>query len=199
MMLFMERVISRMGAVLVCGVALLMSPTKASADFVYLFDHTWTGASPAGPAPWVSELFKDIAPGTISLTISNGGLSGTEYLQELYVNLNPTEDPTQLSFQETGASAGLTLPTIQTGINSFQADGDGKYDILLSFSTANLGRFAANDYLTYTISGIPGLTTSDFEGFLSAHSGGNGPFLGGAHIVSIGANGDSGWDNPSVV
>jgi hypothetical protein len=193
MMIFMERVISRMGAALFCGVALLMSPAKAGADFLYLFGDTWAGASPAKPGPWVSELFQDIAPGTISLTISNSGLSGTEYLQKLYLNLNPKLDPTKLRFNEVGATAGLTLPTIQTGINSFQADGDGKYDVVLSFSTANKGRFAANDYLTYRITGISGLTTSDFEGFLSTRSGCSGPFLGGVQIVSIGACGASGW------
>ncbi len=136
-----------------------------------------------------------------SLKISNIGLTGTEYVQELYINLNPTLDPTKLIFTETAASTGLTLPTIQTGVNSFQADGDGKYDILLSFATANSGRFAANDYITFTITdpAFSTLSSSDFEGFLSAHSGGNGPFLAGAHSVSIGANGDSGWDNPTEI
>jgi hypothetical protein len=199
MMMFMERMIVRWGVAFVSAVTLLILPAKASADFYYLFDHTWTGTGPVAPAPWVSEFFHDIAPGTVSLTVSNVGLSGTEYVQELYMNLNPNLDPTKLNFTQTADSAGLTLPTIQTGTNSFQADGDGKYDILLSFATANSGRFAANDYITYTISGISGLTSSDFEGFLSAHSGGNGPFLGGAHIVSIGADGASGWDNPSQV
>src|SRR5690242_3867209 len=100
-MLFMKRILSQWGWGFACAVTVLMSPVKSSADFLYLFDHTWTGTGPAGPAPWISELFQDLGGGAVSLTISNAGLSGTEYLQELYVNLNTSLDPTKLTFTKT--------------------------------------------------------------------------------------------------
>ncbi|MGB2936607.1 MAG: PEP-CTERM sorting domain-containing protein, partial [Phycisphaerae bacterium] len=72
-------------------------------------------------------------------------------------------------------------------------DGDGNYDILVAFADGELGnRFTAGDSIHYTVTGIAGLTAGSFD-FLSAPSGGHGPFLVAAHVRSIGPDEDSGW------
>jgi len=188
------KLLSPLAGVLLVGS--LGSPgISSAADYIYRFDTTFSGTSPSSSGPWLDALFHDVASGTVSLTISNNGLTGTEYVSGLYFNLNPNLDPTSLSFQFTGGDAGSVPLNIFTGVNQFKADGDGKYDILFDFNTANGFRFEAGDYLVYTISGIPSLNGLDFN-FLSAPAGGAGPFLAAAHIQSIG-QGDSGWVRPT--
>jgi hypothetical protein len=195
----MKEVIGYTKRAAACALLMLMFQGSARADFYYYFDNTWSGTSPAGSAPWISALFQDVGAGTVKLTLSNSGLTGTEYVNSLFFNLNPALNPSQLSFTELSGTAGVTAPTISTGEDAFKAGGDGNYDVEFSFATANAGRFGVSDTLTYQITGIPSLTAMDF-GYLSSPAGGNGPFLSSAHIASIGANGaGSGWDNPSKI
>ena len=87
---------------------------------------------------------------------------------------------------------------ISQGVDAFKADGDGFYDILLSFSSGgNVNKtFTQGDILEYTIS-APGLTATSFD-FLSAPAGGHGPFHLAAHIQNTGGGEDSGWVTDST-
>jgi hypothetical protein len=182
----------------------LLDPTKSNASAVlYQFDNvfSYSGAasSPAGPAPWVNATLQDNANGVL-LTINNLGLTGGEFLSQLYLNINPLDNVNNLTFTFVSGSSGVTAPTIQTGEDGFKADGDGKYDILFNFATANSGRLGAGETLTYLIGGISGLSPSDFK-YLSTSAGGqHGPFYGAAHIQGIaGQSGsDSVWIDPSL-
>ena len=177
----------------------MLAPGKAhSASFYYLFDNSFSGTSPAGPAPWTSILFQDVSPGVVSLSISNNGLTGSEFISELYLNLNTNLNPNQLNISLLNGTLGVSAANILTGVNMFKADGDGKYDIHFGFSTSSAGRFAAGDYLQYTISGIPNLSVTDFD-FLSAPAGGHGPFLAATHVQSIGDCSASGWTSPTAL
>jgi hypothetical protein len=178
---------------LVAGLA--PSNTHAS-GFVYNFVDAFSGTSPSASTAWTTATFEDVAPGTVSLTISNSGLTANEYVSGLYFNLDPTKSPMSLQFNFVSGTAGVTLPVVTTGVNFERADGDGYYDVLFSFATAASGRFNANDYFVYTITGIPGLTTADFI-YLSAPAGGVGPFLAAGHVQSIGTNALSGWIAPT--
>ena len=137
---------------LVCGIAcasmaaILLAPSKARADeFGYFFDHVFSGVTPSGPQPWTSELFQDISPGKVSLTISNGGLTGSESVSDLYLNLNPNFDPGGLVFTLSSGSPGVGPVTISLGGDQFKADGDGLFDIRLSYSSATGSRFGQGD------------------------------------------------------
>jgi len=184
-------------AALAIGTVIMTAPGKSfAASYLSQLNTTFSGTAPAGPGPYVNELFTDVSPGTVSVTFSNVGLTGTEFISGLYINLNTNMDATQLNLQLIGETAGLGPVTISLGRDAFKADGDGKYDLLFSFTTDTTGRFAQSDWISYKITGIPTLTAADFN-YLSAPAGGVGPFISAAHVQSIGSNGDSGWIRPT--
>jgi len=167
-------------------------PLNAS-TVTYDFGQVSGGATPGGPPPWLQAVFTDngMSAGTVQLTVSAGNLVGNEFVSCLYFNLNPTMDPTALSFSLSGSN-----PSIQTGANAFKAGPDGKYDLLLGFSTASGSQFGSGDSLTMTISGI-GLTANDFD-YLSTAAAGYSPYASAAHIESIDPGDLSGWINPTT-
>jgi len=155
------------------------------------------GTPPAGPPPWLRATFDDAAnPGFVRLTMSALGLTDVEFVSEWSFNLDTALDPTQLTFAAVGINPAVPN-SIDTGVDAFQADGDGKYDILFDFPTANSpDRFTAGETVIYDIDGIVGLTANSFN-FLSAPAGGHGPFFAAAHVQGIGPEGeDSGWVAP---
>ena len=195
----MKKVLSRFGRA-AAGAALLVSllaPSKAAADFYYHLNNTFSGSSPSGPAPWVDAFFHDVSPGTVDLTISAVGLTGTEFLSEFYINLNPIDFATNLVFTKLSTSGTFSLPSISEGTDSFKADGDGKYDVLFNFGTANGTTLDGGESITYQITGIAGLTALDFN-YLSLPAGGHGPFLAAGHVQGIMCSTDtSGWISPT--
>ena len=183
--------------------ALWIHPAAATAagvlyQFNDVFSYSGSVSSPAEAAPWIDATFQDSANGVL-LTVDNPGLTGGEFVSELYLNLNPIDNVKSLNFTPVSGSSGVNAPTIQTGEDAYKADGDGKYDILFTFSTSNSGRFGAGDSLTYLISGVTGLTSADFE-YKSTPAGGHGPFYAAAHVQGIaGETGsDSVWMDPSL-
>jgi hypothetical protein len=102
-----------------------------------------------------------------------------------------------LNFAVVG-TPGSVPNSILTGVNAFQADGDGKFDVLFDFppppgSTA--ARFTAGETVVYdiTYTGIGSLSAHSFR-FPSAPGGGHGPFTSAAHVQRIGiSDEDSGW------
>jgi hypothetical protein len=187
------------GALAIC--ALFVGESKA--NVLYSYDSVFSGTAPGGSSPWVQTLLSDVSPGTVQLTINTAGLSAPEKLTELYLNLNPDFLATSLSFDVLpGGTPGVIAPSPVLGLNAFKADGDGKYDIRLSFAQ-NHGAFLAGSTLVYQITGIPTLTAADFV-FLSMPAGGHGPFDAAIHVQGISAADvtdatcDSGWVSPSV-
>jgi protein with PEP-CTERM/exosortase system signal len=152
--------------------------------------------------------------GSLQVDITNSGanavdlkitslLSGTEFLDELYLNLDPALNPTLLSFGAPTRGVGSSFgsdPVVSTGVNAFDADGGGSYDINFQFDIAPPGdRFNNSDSITYHVTGITGLDESDFN-FLAAPHGGNGVFTAAAHIQGVGPNADgSGFIAPNGV
>jgi hypothetical protein len=184
---------------------LLFSPVRAGASVIvptepslfFGFNNVFSGTGPVSTSlPWVTMIIQDMGSGTVSLTISNSALTGTEFLSEYDFNLDPGLNPANLQFTYMTGSGGFAAPTIQTGTDAFKADGDGKYDISFGFATADGGanRFTAGEYVTYQIAITgSGLTPSDFN-FLSTSAGGHGPFYAAAHAQNTGVGGCySGW------
>jgi hypothetical protein len=176
-------------------------PTKANASgILYQFDTPFpSDASPAGSSPWIDASFQDVGGGVL-LTVNNVGLTSSEFLQGngsganggIFFNLNPNDNPTSLTFSLVSQSANFGT-YINTGENAFKADGDGKYDIVFDFSTHS---FAGGASFSYLISGIAGLTASDFA-YLSAPAGGSGPFYAAAHVMGLPPNAsNSTWIEP---
>lgn len=185
---------------IIAAVAMLAGgvlPLSAS-TVTYDFGQLSGGTSPDGTPPWLQAVFTDNSQpaNTVQLTLTAGNLTGNEFVSCWYFNLNPALDPTGLNISVSGSSGSVTGPTVQTGANAFKAGPDGKYDVLLGFSTANSGRFMAGDSITFTITDLSGLTADDFDQ-LSTAAGGAGPYLSAAHVQSIGQDGDSAWINPT--
>jgi hypothetical protein len=115
--------------------AILWSGAAAASTVTFDFNYQFstTGTSPVGGAPWFTAMFADNAtPGSVELTVSTGGLSGSEYVSGLYFNLDPALNPAGLTFLRNSASTGPVSANIDilTAVNTYKADGDGRYDIL---------------------------------------------------------------------
>ncbi len=156
---------------------------------------------PDGPAPYATYTFDDAnSPGTVTLTIDVAATVGAADLAALYFNLNPSLDPTSLSFVRTGGTGPVAGDIdVFTGVDAFMADGDGMYDILIDMPPppgSQSARFQAGENLIFAVSGIATLVATDFE-FFSAPPpgpGGAGPFLSVARFISTGVGGnDSDW------
>jgi hypothetical protein len=175
---------------------------KASASSItYDFDHEFSsGTPPVGAAPWLQAVFSDtgLPANAVQLTLSTLNLSGSEFVSGWYFNLNPAFSTANLTISQTSASGAFDAPSITRGTDAFKADGDGKYDLLFSFGTAGDAshRFSTGDSITFTLSGIAGLTAADFN-YMSAPAGGHGPYLAATHVQSIDGN-YSGWLDPST-
>ncbi|MHC4986094.1 MAG: PEP-CTERM sorting domain-containing protein [Planctomycetota bacterium] len=179
-------------------VALLLLTTGANASILtYDLSVEFSGATPpAGASPWLRAVFDDGgSPGSVTLTLTTPNLVATEFVSHWMFNLDPVLDPTSLIFSAPIKVGSFTSPTVNLGVNAYQADGDGKYDIDLAFDTSDglPTRFGVGDAATYLITGIPTLTASSFN-FLSLPAGGHGPFETAAHVQGIGPLGaNSGW------
>jgi len=188
-----------MWRVVLCSALVLLGgwavPHGASALEFQLVNEFSGGVDPAG-TPTVT--FTNDGANQVELTI-DANLVGTEFLDDLAFNLDPNLNPADLVFTfDDPASDGPAAETITKGVDIFKADGDGKYDIRMTFDNAPPSvRFNGSDTAVYTItcpSCDPGTLTESSFNFLSTPDGGHGPFHVAAHIQGIGDDGDgSGW------
>lgn len=106
------------------------------------FDYTieFSGATPpAGEPPWLTATFVETGADEVTLTMDTEGLVDNEFVTGWYFNFD--DDPTALAITY---SSGTSATSVDTGSNSFQADGDGKFDILFEYpDAAGDSRFGA--------------------------------------------------------
>src|SRR5262249_18088770 len=120
----------------VCTLAAWIPPVAQASDFIFHFDTVFSGTSPvATNGPWIDAALRQLSPTSILVTISNLALTAQEHVDELDLNLNPALLPSGLAFGSFGGSGGFDYPSISTGVDAFKADGDGLYDIRLSFTS----------------------------------------------------------------
>lgn len=174
-------------------VALLALPNGASSatlalDLNLLFSES--SIPPAAPAPWLTVTMTDTVPNEMALTFSAASLSGGEYVDAWYLNLNLAAGQIlagNFTFNETGRSGSFVAPTIEIGSNAFVAGPDGSYD--LRFDFANGGgtgaRFGAGESLTYTVTGPAGFNAQIFDTLSAPGSGSFGPYTSAAHVNGI--------------
>lgn len=187
-----------LASAIVLGVCTLTAPAHSTV-ITYNLDYEFSGADePAGPSPWVTVTFNDeIGPaGTVNLTIDTAGLTGSEVLENLYLNFDPTLNIDLLDFSDvTGNDAAFNQ--ILYGQSIVQADGGGRYDIFIDFppepgQPGSPPLFEADEIVAYTISSPEAITASSFD-FLSFPAGGHGTYHAAAHIIRIGTNDGSGF------
>ena len=149
------------------------------------------GVNPQGTAPWATAVFDDSVGGanTVRLTMSASNLVATEFISEWSFNFDPALNP-----------GWLTFTSVNTGVDSFKADGDGFFDIRFDFPPppGNFGaKFTTGEQVIYdlTYSGSP-IFAASFN-FPSANGGGAGTYVSAAHVQGISGTG-SGWIGPVV-
>ena len=183
--------------ILVALFALSLMPTLASAatfDFAFAVQFS-NSTLPGGPAPWLTGTVSDDVAGTeVQITFNTAGLTGSEFISGIYLNLDPLITPTDVS--ATLVAAGTTTNAYnntQFGTDAFQADGDGIYDILINLFNTAAANFSDNEtlILNFNLAGTGTLEAEDFV-FLATQGGGNGPFYAAAHLQGI-SGGGSTW------
>ena len=186
-----------------CALALLGAQSASALSITFDLNFEFSnGTPPEGPTPWATITIDDatdaIGANGVRVTISNVNLTDAEFISEVNLNLDPTLDPTALTFSAVNMSA-VSTSTFLTGVDAFQADGDGKFDmqLVLPPPPGNFAaKFTAGESLVFDLDlGAP-LSASDFD-FGSAPGGGQGTFKAAAHVQGIGADDeDSGWNGP---
>jgi hypothetical protein len=177
---------------------LLLSTGVGATTLTFGLGTPFSGAhQPAGTAPWITATFDDSFgdANTVRLTLSATNLVSDESVSDWFFNFDPSLVPTLLTFTVVDNSAAVPN-AINTGVDSFRADGDGMYDILFDLPPppgSMPARFSAGETIVYDIVYVSPITVATFD-FLSAMGGGQSSFHTAAHIEGIGPSGDgSGW------
>jgi len=167
--------------------------TPSDAEVItYEMNQEFSGAfEPEGDTPWLTATFDDNGTtGAVQLILKAANLVGVEKVTTWLFNFDESLDVGSL---ELSGTAG----TYATGLNQFKADGDGYYDISLTFDSSGTGEFGVDQTVVYHISSSDPITASSFD-FLSAEGGGAGSWHSAAHVQGIGEDGgNSGWIAPS--
>ncbi|MCH7813471.1 MAG: PEP-CTERM sorting domain-containing protein [Planctomycetes bacterium] len=187
-----------------CLCAFLVSPGAQATTITIDLDIEISGATPpAGPLPWMTVTFDDgDTPGSVDVTVGATNLSHPEFAFNFLFNLDPGLDLSDLVFSGLVKTGTFEDPIVSTGLDFFQADGDGYFDIEIMFNAMDGAseKFSDGETVTYTITN-PGapvgdeITASSFD-FLSTPDGSPGTFPVAAHIGGIGPNDESGWIAP---
>ncbi len=151
----------------------------------------YTGPAPIGTAPWVTIMADDQGGvGTVWLTIKCSNIQNLEFVSDVYLNLDPALNATNLDFAGLSKIGTFDSPTISKGTDAFKADGvQGYYDLRFDFSTSSGHTLNNGDSITYTVTGIPTLTQSSFA-FPTLDTG----LFAGAHVQGQPPNGkESSW------
>lgn len=135
--------------------------------------------------------------GSVMLIFDTEGLDATvgEKITQWYVNYEGTIAIGDLVFTyDSGASDGPEADSVDVGIDSKQADGDGKFDIVFQFATSgdDAALFQADEIVKYNVTGTD-ITAFDFF-HVSATGGGQGTFCTAMKIQSTGLDNEgSDW------
>ncbi|HEX4343709.1 MAG TPA: hypothetical protein VH255_09975 [Verrucomicrobiae bacterium] len=178
-----------MAAALLTGVIFASAFQSQAASEVYGLDSQFNGnVVPGSTVPWLTATFADSAPNTVTLTLQANSLVSGAFVSEWDFNFDPTlaGSLSALNFAVGPGGVGTVTPAVvSTAADGIALDGTGgNADISLAFQTGlGSGRFTAGETIVYTITGIAGLNSSDFN-FASVGST-TGPWYTAAQIQGI--------------
>jgi hypothetical protein len=192
----------RLLTLILAACACFVQPTQANVITMAMdLNYAFSGTPPESTVlPWLTAQFDDHGgQGSVTLTLTAAHLTGTEFASEWDLNLDPTLNPTQLTFSSPVKVGSFTDPDISTGVNlqAAKADGDGYFDILFGFHTndGTATHFDAGDSYQITVAGISTLKASSFAFRSSSNKNQdlNDGYYSAAHVQSIGTGSNSGW------
>jgi hypothetical protein len=158
--------------------------------------NTFSGTAPTGS---LTATFTDV-PGGVQLVITSNLASGERVATKndgFFFNIDPAASSllSHLSISLTSFTGFSSTPNaLATGEDAFKADGDGNYDINLTW--ADQGGFTNGQSQTLKITTNSGsISASEFTNFLSTPApGGNGTWLAAVHVQNTPSGGeDSAW------
>lgn len=149
----------------------------------YDFTTEFSGGTAPGTGPYATISYTDTVGGVLmNLTLLSNSIDWNA--KSLYINYAGGAALTPASFT---LVSGEAATSIQVGSDSFKADGDGYFDILLNYP--NGGGFNQGESSQYQIAGA---AASSFDA-TSAPGGGNGTWYAAIHAQNTSAEGASGW------
>lgn len=176
-------------ALLAVAVLGLASTSVKADQFTWVLDHEFSGA--VAPEGHLEVTVADVAADTVRLTVDSY-LVKSEHVWYLMLNLDPQFSANSLTWDFAGQGTGAYgSPSISTGVDAFQADGDGMFDIQFAFTHNVLAdRFDNGDsyYIDVTLSGI--MAQSFNWPSAPKPSGAGGGLYAAAHVQGI--------DNPNI-
>ncbi len=184
------------------AILVLVAPAISSVNAeAYYLNYVFSGSVPlcSGDGPSCgTAVFADTSPGVVALMMSSTLSDSAEFISGWYFN----NDQSYLSSLVFTPVSGPTANSIDVGqdASANKAGGDGYYDIVFNFPTANSGRLGDNLTSIYTITcpGCNGFDAADFavlssETNAKGHgSSPNGTFHTAIHVQGI-PTGCSGW------
>lgn len=123
--------------------------------------------------------------GGVRISVTNNLVDPGAFISGLYLNTSVAPLAGALGTCVNCAATNGQTMTFNFGSDAFQADGDGRYDILIDFSTVEANRLLAGEVVVFDITSTTVGFTSDSFLVFSAPGGGNGPFRAAAHIQSL--------------
>ena len=181
----------------IAGLALAAtSQLSVAVTYTFEFSNTFSGTSPA--SPWATLTFTDTVANTVEMKVSlpTPWASG-QFVGSLYFNYSAS--PNALVFAPSVPATQVAASILQ-GKDTYKADGDGFYDVLLNYPTSNSP--AGNRFDTALETSIYTITSSGLSAanFLSTSTGSTTPYFAAMHIQGIPIPGDpnntnSGWLN----
>ncbi len=190
----------RLLACLALSFAFFASASTEAGTLSLNYTESFGAVPPDGPTPYANSFFDDAGVGVgVTLTMTVAATVVDADVTSVYFNLDPSLDPTLLSFLRVSGSGPIASDTtITTGVDFEMADGDGFYDIFFDLPAPPGNqdtRFNAGEDLVYdiTYTGVGSLTASSFN-FLATPAGGAGPFLSVVRFQDTGPKQkDSDW------
>jgi hypothetical protein len=176
----------------------LLIPASAQATMIqyHLCEEFSDAYPPEGAAPWLTVTLDDgDTSGSVDLLLEATNLTDNEFVFEWLLNFDAGLELGNLQFSAPTKTGWFTDPTIETGINTFKADGDGYFDIRVVFDNSDGGdkRFGVADAVAFTITSTDSITADSFD-FASETGGAQGIYPTAAHVGGIGPDdANSGW------
>jgi len=178
--------------------ALLMASSEAHAALSIGTDVSILGSKPASSTtPWVNSVFTDIGNNTVQLTITAPNLTGTEFVQTLYLEFNDLKNVSALNFALVSAQGLSSSVQVGLGQDKFQAgSAGGDFDIQLGFKTGGglPAQFNGGDQIVFDITTTQANTSLSSLDFAFRSFNNNHPplYYEAAYIGGIGGH-NSGW------
>jgi hypothetical protein len=184
-----------------------LSPTVQGAYTLYLNTPFPDKPSPSdnGLGYWLKATFEDVSTNVVRLTLDNQ-LTGNEFLGKggVYFNIDSVISVDEIEW----AASGPFDASIDFGTDAYKADGDGFFDMLVSFGADESTRWhggGATRTFTLTYEGAAGVFNEESFRYLSSGEGGkngNSNYFGlpvAAHVQGLGPNAnDSTWITSST-